>query len=145
MKKTLKKVVTLLMVLSMMTPIQVMADTNTQEQAVTKTARAEYIETYDQDISLYVSQIDDTMYAHLYFMYSYEEDSWSYILQLSSQEPKLSNIRTGTGHARPVEVQGNVNNNVVNFNVLLSSSSGVAWVTVRAVVDNFGDVSVFIN
>ena len=81
-------------------------------------------------------------YAHMYIMYSYEEGSWSYVV--SDIQPELSGIRTGTGYAKPTEVQGKIKNNVVDFTVWLSSDYGLSMVTVRAVVDNYGGVTVFI-
>lgn len=78
----------------------------------------------------------------MYIMYSYEEGSWSYVV--SDIQPELSGIRTGTGYAKPTEVQGKIKNNVVDFTVWLSSDYGLTMVTVRAVVDNYGDDTVFI-
>lgn len=143
-EKLMKKALTLLMVLCMMIPmsIPVMAETNSLEQEEINVTRRDYRETYDEDISLYVPQIKDTMYAHMYIMYSYEEGSWSYAV--SDIQPELSGIRTGTGYAKPTEVQGKIKNNVVDFTVWLSSDYGLTMVTVRAVVDNYGDVTVFI-
>ena len=76
----------------------------------------------------------------MYIMYSYEEGSWFYVV--SDIQPELSGIRTGTGYAKPTEVQGKIKNNVVDFTVWLSSDYGLT--TVRAVVDNYVDVTVFI-
>ena len=39
----------------------------------------------------------------MYIMYSYEEGSWFYVV--SDIQPELSGIRTGTGYAKPTEVQ----------------------------------------
>lgn len=78
----------------------------------------------------------------MYIMYSYEEGSWFYVV--SDIQPELSGIRTGTGYAKPTEVQGKIKNNVVDFTVWLSSDYGLMMVTVRAVVDNYVDVTVFI-
>lgn len=71
-----------------------------------------------------------------------KEGSWSYVV--SDIQSELSGIRTGTGYAKPTEVQGKIKNNVVDFTVWLSSDYGLTMVTVRAVVDNYGDVTVFI-
>ena len=66
-EKLMKKALTLLMVLCMMIPmsIPVMAETNSLEQEEINVTRRDYRETYDEDISLYVHQIKDTMYAHM--------------------------------------------------------------------------------
>ena len=65
----------------------------------------------------------------MYIMYSYEEGSWFYVV--SDIQPELSGIRTGTGYAKPTEVQGKIKNNVVDFTVWLSSDYGLTMVTFK--------------
>ena len=97
-----------------------------------------YSDWYDEDITLYVSEIDDYFHGHLSFVYSYDEGSSSWY----NRTPSLSDAYTDTGYAN---VSGPwISGGVADFDVTVSSDSGVANITIRVDVDIYGEISIFI-
>lgn len=140
----IKRVLSLATVLIVaFTPMSIMA-ADVTEIEVEKEERlsARYTDWIDQDISVYVPDIDDTVHGHLRLLYSYSEGSWVYIED--EPIPTFSNIYTETGFSENDSVSAYSSYGVVDFDLTLSSNTAVKNVVLRVVIDIYGDVDWFI-
>lgn len=124
-------------------PVSAMAaEIPTDEMAVQEAVAesvSSYIEVVDRDISIYIPSIGDTLYAHLYMIYEYEEGSWCYIYE--EPKPLLSEACTNTGNVENVTTVGEINGVNADFELNVSSSTAVDAITVRVNIDIYGEVS----
>lgn len=140
-KIIIKRIVSLLAVVCVMfMPMSVMAaEVELSEETSISSGYTDWI---DQDISAYVSSIDDTVHAHLKLLYSYSDGSWVYIAD--NPVPILSGIYTETGYSEYDSVTSIPSYGTVDFPLVLSSSTGVDRVTLRVTIDIYGDINWFI-
>ena len=140
-KIIIKRIVSLLaLVVVMFMPVSaVAAEVEVSEETSISSGYTDWI---DQDISVYVPTINDTVHAHLRLLYSYGEGSWVYIAD--NPIPTLSGIYTETGYSEYDLITSSSSNGTVDFPLVLSSSTGVARVTLRVTIDIYGDINWFI-
>ena len=137
----IKRVVSLVVAIFVMfMPMSVMAaEVEVSEETSISSGYTDWI---DQDISVYVPTIDDTVHAHLKLLYSYGEGSWVYIAD--DPVPKLSGIYTETGHSEYDTITSSPSYGTVDFPLTLSSSTSVDRVILRVTIDIYGDINWFI-
>lgn len=129
-------------ILVALTPVTAMAaEVSDIDAGVEKSQMRSYTDWIDDDISIYIPEVGDTLHAHLKLLYSYSEGSWVYIAD--DPVPTLSNICMDNGSVKTDYVTAQSSYGSVKFDIYIGSDEYVKRVTLHVSIDNYGDIDYY--
>lgn len=131
-------------ILVALTPVTAMAaEVSDVDAGAEKSQMRSYTDWIDDDISIYIPEVGDTLHAHLKLLYSYSEGSWVYIED--DPVPTLSNIRMENGSVKTDYITAQSSYGSVEFDITIASNGHVKDITLHVSIDNYGEIDYYIT